>query len=172
MKAVIARGSVHAPALRGLAALRRYASMLDTERMLPLRYLLVAGVIGVPGSIVQLTVMLWAYERLAGGYGTLALNVLWLLNFEIGLLRNFVLHCKYTWRMPPTWRRLHHAHVAAAGAAAIDLGAFNAVVITTGIIPLAQLFGASTGFFFNFGYNKLKTFASGARPPVVKEVTP
>lgn len=130
------------------------------------RYLIVAGVVGVPGSIAQLMAMIWLYELLIGDVGTLTLNALWVVNFEMGLLRNYALHCLFTWRTRPTWGRLRHAHVAASGALVIDLAAFNAVTFATGIVPLAQLAGAGTGFGFNFGYNSLKTFASGDRKPV------
>jgi putative flippase GtrA len=135
------------------------------------RYGLIAGVIGVPASIAQLAVLLWGYERAFGDYGWLALNAVWLVNFEIGLLRNFVMHCAYTWHMRPTWERVRHAHVAATGAVIIDLIAFNVVVMTTGIIPLAQVFGAGSGFIFNFGHNALKTFAHG-RKVVIERVAP
>ncbi len=151
-------------------SLRRYKQMLDTERMLPVRYALTAGVIGVPGSIAQLWVMLYAYQHVVGSYGTLTLNAFWLLNFELGLLRNFGLHCAYTWHMKPTWARLRHAHVAALGALVIDLAAFNVVVYTTGIILLAQIFGAGSGFGFNFGYNKLKTFAVRRQRVAIEQV--
>ena len=137
------------------------------------RYGLVAGALGVPASIAQLAVLLWAYEAAVGDYGWLALNALWLVNFEIGLLRNFVLHCAYTWHMEPTWGRVRHAHVAAAGALIIDIIAFNVVVLTTDIIPLAQVFGAGSGFLFNFGYNKFKTFSQGRQVPVsIERVAP
>ena len=130
-------------------------------RELPLfvRYGIVSGAMGVPASILQLTVMVWVYRAIFGDVGTIALNVLWLVNFEIGLLRNFAAHCWFTWGTKPTWRRIQHAHVAASGALVIDLVAFNAVVYFTHIIPLAQLFGAGSGFMFNFSYNKLKTFS-------------
>ncbi len=124
------------------------------------RYVLVTGALGLPASILQLTVLLWLYRHFVGAYGTLELNGMWVVNFELGLLRNFLLLCAYTWSTRPTWRRLQHAHVAAAGAFVIDIIAFNAVVFATGIVPLAQLFGAGSGFLFNFGYNKLKTFAT------------
>lgn len=141
-------------ALRGWSDWRR----LVTAPPLIVRYGLVSGALGVPLSIAQLTVMLWIYGTFVGDYGLLVLNGLWLLNFELGLLRNFGLHCAYTWRLKPTWHRLRHAHVAAVGAVIIDLIAFNGVVLLTGIIPLAQVAGASSGFVFNFGYNRLKTF--------------
>ncbi len=149
-----------------LDTLRRYGHKLDGDRMLPVRYGLTAGVIGVPGSILQLWVMLFAWEAIFGGYNTIVLNALWLLNFELGLFRNFALHCAYTWKMKPTWARLRHAHVAAIGALIIDLAAFNFVVYTTGIVLVAQVFGAGSGFGFNFGYNKLKTFAQRRRVAV------
>ncbi len=145
--------------------------LLESDRTLALRYIFVAGVVGVPASMLQLTAMLYIYGRVVGDYGPIALNALWLLNFEIGLLRNFALHCGYTWRMSPTWVRLRHAHVAALGALVIDLAAFNAVVFLTGILPLAQLSGAGSAFGFNFAYNRIKTFASGSRRPVIDPVT-
>jgi putative flippase GtrA len=123
------------------------------------RYILVSGVLGVPASILQLSAMLYIYRAFLGHYNSLELNLMWVLNFEIGLLRNFGLHCLYTWRMRPTWRRVRHAHIAAVGAFVIDISVFNMVVLVTGVVPLAQLFGASSGFVFNFAYNKLKTFA-------------
>ncbi len=129
------------------------------------RYLIVAGVVGVPGSIAQLMAMIWLYELFVADVGTLTLNGLWVVNFEMGLLRNYALHCLFTWRTRPTWGRLRHAHVAASGALVIDLAAFNAVTFATGIVPLAQLAGAGTGFGFNFAYNSLKTFAAGDRQP-------
>ena len=46
------------------------------------------------------------------------------------------------------WSGLNHAD-----------GPHNLVVFTTGIIPLAQVAGAGSGFLFNYGYNALKTFA-------------
>jgi putative flippase GtrA len=123
------------------------------------RYIAVSGVIGVPGSILQLMLLIALYERGGREVGTLSLNALWIVNFELGLLRNFALHCLFTWRTEPTWRKVGHAHVAASGAVVIDLLAFNLVVFTTGIIPLAQVAGAGSGFLFNYGYNALKTFA-------------
>ena len=159
------------PAAAGLAdTLRRFARKLDTDRMLPIRYGLTAGVIGVPGSILQLWAMLFIWEAIFGGYSTLTLNALWLLNFEIGLFRNFALHCAYTWKMKPTWGRLRHAHIAAIGALVIDLAAFNIVVYTSGIVLLAQVFGAGSGFGFNFGYNKLRTFAQRRHHITTEEV--
>jgi putative flippase GtrA len=139
-------------ALRGLwrAALRLPVFM---------RYIFVAGVIGLPASILQLMALIWAYGGLTGHVGTIELNVLWLINFEMGLLRNFALHCLFTWNQRPTWSMTRHAHVAASGAIVIDLIAFNLVVFATGIIPLAQLAGATSGFAFNYTYNSLKTFA-------------
>ncbi len=123
------------------------------------RYVLVTGALGLPASILQLAILLWLYRHFVGAYGTIELNGMWVLNFELGLVRNFLLLCAYTWSARPTWRRLQHAHVAAAGAFVIDIIAFNAIVFVTGIVPLAQFFGAGSGFLFNFGYNKLKTFA-------------
>ncbi len=145
----------------------RNVSRLGADQLLILRYVLVAGVIGVPASVLQLAVILSLYGHLVGSYGTLTLNALWLVNFELGLLRNFGLHCLYTWKTAPSRRRLWHGHVAAAGALVIDMAAFNLVVFLTGIIPLAQVFGAGSGFGFNFLYNKLKTFAL---PSVAQEV--
>ena len=123
------------------------------------RYVLVTGVIGLPASILQLMALIWAYGAATGHVNVIELNALWLINFEMGLLRNYALHCLFTWQTPPTWQRTRHAHVAASGAIVIDIIAFNAVVFSTGIIPLAQLFGAGSGFVFNYGYNSLKTFA-------------
>ena len=142
---------------RATAGIRRILS--SNQPPLLVRYILVSGVLGVPTSILQLTAMLYLYRTFVGQYNSLELNLMWVLNFELGLLRNFGLHCLYTWRMRPTWRRLHHAHIAATGAFVIDIIAFNVVVLVTGVIPLAQLFGASSGFVFNFAYNKVKTFA-------------
>jgi putative flippase GtrA len=124
-----------------------------------IRYILVAGVLGVPASILQLATMLYLYRAFVGHYNSLELNLMWILNFELSLLRNFGLHCLYTWRMRPTWRRLYHGHVAAAGAFVIDIIVFNFVVFMTGVVPLAQLSGACSGFVLNFAYNKFKTFA-------------
>lgn len=132
---------------------------LLTAPPLFVRYVLVAGVLGVPLSIAQLWVMLWMYGALIGEPGLIAVNALWFVNFEIGLLRNFGLHCAYTWQIPPSWQRTRDAHVAAVGAIVIDFAAFNAVLLATGIVPLAQLVGAASGFVFNYGYNKVKTFA-------------
>lgn len=146
------------PAPRRDGALGRVVAFLADRPPLLVRYVLVSGVIGVSASIVQLWLMVWLYQAIVGNYNHLELNALWLINFEVGLLRNFGLHCAYTWRMPPTSERLKHAHVAATGAFVIDIICFNVVVALTGIIPLAQLLGAGSGFFFNFGYNKLKTF--------------
>jgi putative flippase GtrA len=165
------RDSVSMPRPGVASRTRKYTRLLESDRSLAVRYILVAGVVGVPASMLQLTVMLFLYGRIVGDYGPIALNVLWLVNFEIGLLRNFALHCAYTWRMAPTWGRLRHAHVAAAAAVVIDLAAFNAVVYVTGILPVAQLFGAGAAFGFNFAYNRIKTFASGTRQPVIDPVT-
>ena len=66
--------------------------------------------------------------------------------------------------MPATWARLRHAHVAAIGALLIDLAAFNLVVWSTGIIPIAQFAGATSGSGFNFVYNQIRTFRRPARP--------
>ncbi len=127
---------------------------------LVVRYGLVAGIIGIPASIAQLALLIWAYHRMVGPYNTLTLDGLWVINFELGMLRNYVMHCAYTWRTPSTWQRFWHAHVAAGGASVIDFATFNAVVALTGIVPLAQTAGPAAGFVFNFGYNKLKTFAN------------
>jgi putative flippase GtrA len=126
---------------------------------LVVRYILVSGVLGVPASILTLGATLYLYRTFVGQYNSLELNLMWVLNFEISLLRNFGLHCLYTWRMRPTWRRLYHGHIAAMGAFVIDISVFNTMVAVTGVVPLAQLAGASSGFVFNFTYNKLKTFA-------------
>lgn len=130
-------------------------------RSLPLlvRYAIVSGAIGLPASIVQLMLLVYGYQAFIGHVGPLVLNALWLVNFEIGLLRNFFLHCLYSWGVPPTRTRVQHAHVAAMGALVVDLIAFNVVVATTHVIPFAQLCGAGSGFLVNFFYNKLKTFA-------------
>ncbi len=138
--------------------MHRARTLLRSRPPSLVRYVLVGGVIGVPASILQLTGILYLYRSAAGHYSHLELNAIWLINFELSLLRNFGLHCAYTWRMRPTWRRLQHAHVAATGAFLIDMLTFNAVVIVTGIVPLAQLFGAGSGFGFNFAYNQRKTF--------------
>ena len=53
----------------------------------------------------------------------------------------------------------------------VDLTAFNLVVMTTHIIPLAQLFGAGSGFLVNFLYNKFKTFAVTTEPVIVERST-
>jgi putative flippase GtrA len=133
--------------------------LVSLQRPLLVRYLLVSGVVGVPASILQLAFILFLCRAFFGGYSRIELNLMWVLNFELGLLRNFGLHCLYTWRMRPTRRRLYHAHIAAAGAFVIDIIVFNAVVLVIGIIPLAQLAGASSGFALNFTYNRFKTFS-------------
>jgi putative flippase GtrA len=43
----------------------------------------------------------------------------------------------------------------------VDIVVFNALVWTTGIIPLAQFCGAGAGFALNFAYNRFLTFAHG-----------
>jgi putative flippase GtrA len=134
------------------------------------RYVIVSGVIGLPASIAQLTVMRLVWGHYFGGPGLLTLNALWVLNFELGLVRNYALHCLYTWRVVPSWKSLRHAHVAATGAIIIDIIAFNVVVCTTHIVPLAQVFGASSGFGLNFFYNKFLTFRRERAVPV--EVVP
>jgi len=146
-----------APASRG--APWRAARRLAMAPPLFARYVLVSGLLGVPASILQLAVMLFVYERQAGEAGVLALNALWLINFELGLLRNYALHCAYTWQVAPTWRSLRHAHVAASGAIVVDIVVFNVLVWATGIIPLAQFFGAGAGFALNFSYNRFLTFS-------------
>jgi putative flippase GtrA len=153
--------------------LKPFRALPDAGRLarsLPLivRYGIVSGALGLPASIAQLMLLIFAYQALVGHVGPLALNALWLVNFEIGLLRNFLLHCWYSWGIPPTWTRVRHAHVAATGALIVDLVAFNLVVMTTHIIPLAQLFGASSGFLVNFLYNKFKTFAVTTEPAIVE----
>ncbi len=127
-----------------------------------MRYGLVAGVIGIPASIAQLAALIWVYHRLVGPYNTITLDGLWVINFELGMLRNYALHCAYTWRTRSTWQRLSHAHLAAAGASIIDFATFNLVVVLTGIVPLGQAAGPVAGFGFNFTYNKFKTFAGVA----------
>jgi putative flippase GtrA len=129
------------------------------------RYLTVSGVVGVPASIAQLTVMIWLYERARGDIGLVPLNLLWLVNFELSLMRNFLLHCLLTFRAAPTWRRIRHTHVAASGAAVLSAIVFNLVVRSTDVIPLAQLAGAGAGFAINFTYNSLKTFARDHTDP-------
>ena len=136
-----------------------WRSILGPEPLLFVRYVLVSGVIGVPLSIVTLWGMIWVYKHFFGDYNWLTLNVLFLLNFELGLTRNFLLHCGFTWRLMPSWRRYRHAHVAAVGALAIDIGMFNIVLHTTGILFVAQIFSAGSGFAFNFLYNRMKTFS-------------
>jgi len=128
------------------------------EHKLLTRYLLVGGVFGLPASIVTLQVMIWLYGTFIGDYNRLALNAMWIVNFEIGLTRNFLLHCAFTWRTEPTRRRFLHVHVAAIGAFFIDIIAFNVVLTMTDVILLAQVIGASSGFSCNFIYNRLRTF--------------
>ena len=133
------------------------------EHTLFTRYVLVSGVFGVPASILQLQAMILAYELVFGDYNRLTLNLMWILNFEIGLLRNFFLHCAFTWKTTPSRRRLAHVHVAAIGAFVIDIIAFNVVHAVTGIVLVAQIFGASSGFLCNFLYNRFRTFGSPRR---------
>ena len=45
------------------------------------RYIIVSGVLGVPASIAQLTVMLAIYRAYLGDVNVITLNALWLLNF-------------------------------------------------------------------------------------------
>jgi len=135
---------------------------------LPVKYVTVSGVIGVPLSILQLQIMLAIYRYFAGeNPNIIVLNALWLINFELGLSRNFLGHCWYSWGMPPTRRRWGHAHVAALGALVIDLIAFNLVYLLTDVILAAQIVGAGAGFFCNFLYNKFMTFAHAK--PVTEE---
>jgi putative flippase GtrA len=134
------------------------------EHRLITRYLLVSGVFGVPASILQLQAMLWAYEAFVGDYDRLILNALWIVNFEIGLSRNFLLFCAFTWRTPPTWMRYGHAHVAAIGAFVVDITVFNLVVTLTGVVLIGQVCGAGSGFFFNFLYNRFRTFGAAEAP--------
>jgi putative flippase GtrA len=133
--------------------------LFSLQQPLLARYILVSGVVGVPASILQLTFMLFLYRAFFGEYTRWELNLMWVLNFELSLLRNFGLHCLYTWRMRPTWRRLYHGHIAAVGAFVVDIIVFNVVVQLSGILPLAQLSGASSGFALNFTYNRFKTFS-------------
>jgi putative flippase GtrA len=133
------------------------------EHTLLTRYIMVSGVVGLPLSIATLQVMIWGYESLIGDYNRLTLNVMWVINFELGLLRNFFLHCAFTWKTNPTRRRLAHIHVAAMGAFVIDIVAFNVVLLLTHVILIAQVIGASSGFFCNFLYNRLRTFGAPQR---------
>lgn len=137
------------------------ARLRELSRRPPLmvRYVLVSGAFGVPASIGQLALMLLVYRSVLGDYGFLALNAMWIANFELGLMRNYLLHCAYTWGMRPTWGRTRDAHVAAIGAFLVDIVVFNSIVFATGIVPLAQLVGAGSGFGFNFTFNRFKTFA-------------
>lgn len=139
------------------------------EHRLLTRYVLVGGVVGVPASIVTLQAMIWAYGAVFGDYNRLALNAMWILNFELGLTRNFLLHCAFTWRTEPTRRRFAHVHVAAIGAFFMDIIAFNVVLNVTGVILIAQVIGASSGFSCNFIYNRLRTFGP---PKRVADETP
>jgi len=130
----------------------------DGEHKLLTRYVLVSGVFGLPASIVQLQVMLWIYQVFFGDYNWLSLNILWIVNFELGLTRNFLLHCTFTWGTNPSWKRYAHVHIAAIGAFIIDIIAFNLVLTLTNIILVAQVFGAASGFLCNFLYNRFRTF--------------
>jgi putative flippase GtrA len=142
---------------RAAVGIRRL--LLSLQQPLLVRYLLVSGVLGVPASLLQLMFMLFLYRAFFGGYTRLELNLMYILNFELNFLRNFGLHCLYTWRMRPTWRRLYHAHIAAVGAFVVDITVFNVVFLFSGIVPLAQLSGGSSGVALNFTYNRLKTFS-------------
>jgi hypothetical protein len=134
------------------------------------RYIIVSGVIGVPLSIATLQAMVFIYKYFSGGdIGRIPLNGLWLLNFEIGLTRNFLGFCFYTWRTKPTRRQFQHIHVAAIGALVIDIVAFNVVYHVTGVLLIAQVFGASSGFFLNFAYNNLLTFAGVRHHAVIDD---
>ncbi|MEX0749304.1 MAG: GtrA family protein [Dehalococcoidia bacterium] len=133
------------------------------EHKLLTRYLLVSGAFGLPASIISLQIMIWGYESFVGDYNRLTLNAMWILNFEIGLMRNFFLHCAFTWKTNPTRKRMAHIHVAAIGAFVIDLSAFNIVLLATETILIAQVIGASSGFFCNFLYNRLRTFGAPQR---------
>jgi putative flippase GtrA len=135
------------------------------EHKLLTRYILVSGVIGAPLSILTLQVMIFLYHSFIGDFDRLTLNLMWIINFEIGLLRNFVLHCAFTWKTNPTRTRLAHVHVAAIGAFVIDIAAFNIVLFFTDIILIAQVFGGSSGFFCNFLYNRIRTFGA---PPATR----
>jgi len=139
------------------------------EHKLLTRYIAVSGAFGLPASIITLQLMVWAYEAAIGDYNRLTLNAMWVVNFEIGLLRNFILHCLITWRTEPTWRRLGHIHVAAIGAFFIDIVAFNIVYWFTEVLIIAQVIGASSGFFCNFLYNRLRTFGSPQRAATADE---
>lgn len=139
------------------------------EHKLLTRYIMVSGVVGLPLSIITLQAMIWAYQAIVGDYTRLTLNGMWVVNFELGLLRNFFLHCAFTWKTNPTRRRLAHIHVAAIGAFLIDFAAFNIVLLLTEVILIAQVVGASSGFFCNFLYNRLRTFGSPQRAATADE---
>jgi putative flippase GtrA len=145
------------PPASNLLAWRPWAS---AESRLLTRYVLVSGAFGLPASIIQLRLMLWGYEWAFGEYDRLILNALWIVNFELSLMRNFLLHCLISWRVKPTRRKAGHAHVAATGAFVIDIIAFNVVHILTDVLIIAQIFGASSGFFCNFLYNRFRTFGA------------
>jgi putative flippase GtrA len=151
---------VRAPAVRETAQKLTWRPWKNGEHKLLTRYVLVSGVFGLPASIIQLQLMLWGYEALFGDYDRLMLNVLWIINFELSLTRNFLLHCAFTWGTNPTWKRFGHVHVAAVGAFIIDIVMFNVVLTLTGVILIAQVFGAASGFFCNFLYNRFRTFGA------------
>jgi putative flippase GtrA len=142
------------------------------EHKLFTRYVLVSGAFGLPASIVQLQAMVWVYEAWFGDIDRIMLNVLWVFNFEFSLVRNFLLHCAFTWRTNPTRKRLAHVHVAAGGAFVIDFIAFNVVLLFTDIILIAQVFGASSGFLCNFLYNRFRTFGAPSRANEEREPVP
>jgi putative flippase GtrA len=152
--------SATASTLRGRARDFTGRARANGEHALFTRYVLVSGVFGLPASIIQLRLMLIAYHALIGDHNFWTLNAMWIANFELGLVRNFLLHCAVTWRTEPTLRRLGHMHVAAIGAFVIDIIAFNATLWLTGVIIIAQFVGASSGFGCNFLYNRLRTFGA------------
>jgi len=153
--------------LKGAARRLKDDAWASGEHRLFTRYILVSGVFGLPASIAMLQLMVWLYGAFVGEHSRLALNAMWIVNFEIGLVRNFLLHCAYTWRTKPTWKRLANMHVAAAGAFVIDFAAFNIVLLMTDVILFAQVIGASSGFLCNFLYNRLRTF--GAPEPAADD---
>lgn len=138
----------------------------SSEHKLITRYVIVGGVIGVPASILQLQAMLWGYHAVLGHYDRLILNAFWIINFEVGLTRNFLLFCAFTWRTQPSWKRYGNVHVAAIGGFIFDFTVFNIVVAVTGVVLFGQVCGAGSGFFFNFLYNRFRTFGA---PESVKE---